>query len=80
MPQVRLIVNTAPRQCDARQGFFGTDVKVRAYVSIRQHTSAYVSIRQHTSAYVSVMLGRAFFGADVKVMCVDLEDDPGPRK
>ena len=29
-------------------------LEVRAYVSIRQHTSAYVSIRQHTSAYVGI--------------------------
>ncbi len=30
-------------------------VTIKAYVSIRQHTSAYVSIRQHTSAlYVSI--------------------------
>jgi hypothetical protein len=37
---------------------------IRAYVSIRQHTSAYVSIRQHTSAYVSIrqhMSGIAYF-------------------
>jgi hypothetical protein len=27
---------------------------LRAYVSIRRHTSAYVGIRRHTSAYVSI--------------------------
>ena len=73
--QVRLIVNTAPRQCDARQGFFGADVKVRAYVSIRQHTSSYVSIRQHASAYVSIR----HFSAQMS-RCVQQADDADPRK